>query len=94
MARCYVFASETYDHKLADIFDARFIPVDRARKISGTSIRENPLENWDLIPPCVRAHYAVRVCIFGPESTGKSALTQNLAKVDYCVFSESKEAQS
>ena len=79
----YVFASETYGHKLAEVLSARFIPVDRARSIrqvSGRAVRDNPLEHWDLIPPCVRAHYAKRVVVFGPESTGKSTLAKNLAE--------------
>ena len=49
------------------------------RPVSGTSVRDDPFANWDLIPPCVRAWYAKRVVVFGPESTGKSTLTRNLA---------------
>ena len=78
----FVFASEKYGHKLAEVLGAKFVPVDRSRQIRpvrATEIRENPYAHWDLIPPCVRAHYALRVCIFGPESTGKSTLAQNLA---------------
>ncbi len=77
-----VFASESYGHKLAEVLGARFIPVDpgrHIRSVSGTAVRGNPFEFWDLIPPPVRAWYVRRVCIFGPESTGKSTLTRNLA---------------
>lgn len=76
-----VFASESYGHKLAEVLGARFVPVDpgrRIRQVSGTAVRNDPFTNWDLIPPPVRASYARRVCIFGPESTGKSTLTQLL----------------
>lgn len=78
----YVFASEKYGHRLAEELGARFIPVDHSRTvraISGTAVREDPYGNWDLIPLCVRDWYALRICVFGPESTGKSTLTQNLA---------------
>lgn len=78
-----VFASEPYGQKLAEVLGGRFIPVnpDRGiRPVSGTAVRSNPFRNWDLIPPPVRAWYAKRVCIFGPESTGKSTLTKNLAE--------------
>jgi NadR type nicotinamide-nucleotide adenylyltransferase len=78
----YVFASEDYGFQLAEILDAKYIPVDHAREIvpvSGTQIRENPMKNWDYMPKPIRPHFLKRVCIFGPESTGKSTLTKNLA---------------
>lgn len=77
-----IFASEPYGQKLAEVLGGRFIPVnpDRSiRPVSGTAVRTDPFHHWDLIPPPVRAWYAKRICIFGPESTGKSTLTQNLA---------------
>lgn len=79
----FVFASETYGHRLSKELGARFIPVDPERsihRVSGTAVREDPHQYWDLIPDCVRRWYAKRVCVFGPESTGKSTLAQNLAK--------------
>lgn len=78
-----VFASEDYGAKVAEVLGARFIPVDPDRSImpvSGTAVRDNPYEHWELIPPNVREHYLKRVCVFGPESTGKSTLTKNLAE--------------
>jgi NadR type nicotinamide-nucleotide adenylyltransferase len=78
-----VFASEPYGQKLAGVLGGRFIPVnpDRSiRPVSGTAVRVDPYKHWELIPPPVRAWYTKRVCVFGPESTGKSTLTQDLAK--------------
>ena len=78
----YVFASEDYGRRLADELGAQFIPVDVARSgvpISGTAIREAPLRHWEHLPTCVRPYYAKRVCVFGPESTGKSTLARDLA---------------
>lgn len=77
-----VFASESYGRKLAEVLGGRFIPVDPDRDIrpvSGTAVRRDPFAHWDLIPPPVRAHYVKRVCVFGPESTGKSTLSRRLA---------------
>jgi HTH-type transcriptional repressor of NAD biosynthesis genes len=79
----FVFASEDYGGPLAAILDAEFVPVDKARlvmPISGTAIRERPFEHWQYLPPCVRPYYAKRVCVFGPESTGKSTLAERLAR--------------
>lgn len=78
-----VFASEDYGARLAQETGARFVPVDRARlavPVSGTMIRNDPFRYWDFLPVPVRAYYAKRVCLFGPESTGKSTLAVALAK--------------
>ena len=78
----FVFASEDYGHRLAAVLGAEFIPVDVNRTaipVSGTAIRQHPFDHWQYLPHCVKAHYVRRVCVFGPESTGKSTLTQELA---------------
>ncbi len=78
----FVFASENYGWKLAEVLEAQFIPVDIERiavPVSGTAIRANPMKHWDYLPPVVRSYFAKRICIFGPESTGKSTLTRQLA---------------
>ncbi|MGI9473731.1 MAG: AAA family ATPase [Rubripirellula sp.] len=79
----HVFASEHYGWKLAEVLDATFIPVDIDRSIqpiSGTEIRSDPLAHWQYLPNVVRRHYLRRVCVFGPESTGKSTLARQLAE--------------
>jgi NadR type nicotinamide-nucleotide adenylyltransferase len=79
----FVFASEPYGARLADELGARFVPVDMARaavSVSGSKIREDPLAHWDLIPRCVRPYFVKRVCVFGPESTGKTTLARRLAE--------------
>jgi NadR type nicotinamide-nucleotide adenylyltransferase len=79
----YVFASEAYGAKLAEVQGARFVPVDPARAVmavSGTKVRTDPMGNWQHLPRCVRPYFVRRVCVFGPESTGKSTLAQRLAQ--------------
>ena len=54
----FVFASEDYGRKLAEILDARYVPVDPLRElnpVSGTMIRDNPMKHWPMLPSCVRA---------------------------------------
>jgi HTH-type transcriptional repressor of NAD biosynthesis genes len=85
----HVFASEKYGHRLASELGARFIPVDVARAVvpvSGTRIRQDPIAHWDFLPRCVRPYFTRRVCVFGPESTGKSTLARSLAAHFHTAF--------
>ncbi|MEZ4460761.1 MAG: AAA family ATPase [bacterium] len=78
----YVFASEPYGFELAARLGASFVPVDIQREmvpVSGTAIRQSPMLHWDAIPDVVRPYFVKRVCIFGPESTGKTTLARDLA---------------
>lgn len=77
----FVFASEDYGKWIAEGIGAQFVPVDPSRTaipISGTEIRKDIYKNWDHMPEVVRAHFTKRICVFGPESTGKSTITQHL----------------
>jgi NadR type nicotinamide-nucleotide adenylyltransferase len=47
--------------------------------VSGTAIRAEPSKHWQYLPECVRPYFVKRVCVFGPESTGKSTLARDLA---------------
>jgi NadR type nicotinamide-nucleotide adenylyltransferase len=79
----FVFASEDYGRRLAEEVGARFVPVDPGRlavPVSATQVRDDPFVAWPHLPPPVRAHYAAAVCLFGPESTGKSTLARRLAE--------------
>jgi NadR type nicotinamide-nucleotide adenylyltransferase len=78
-----VFTSEGYGDELARRLGAVHVVVDRGRQlvpVSGTQIRERPLDCWRYLPPCVRPYYVKRVVVFGPESTGKTTLCQKLAE--------------
>lgn len=78
-----VFASESYGHRLAQEVGARFVPFDLARAaapVSGTAVRADPFRNWRYLPPPVRGYFSKRVCLFGPESSGKTTLANDLAK--------------
>ncbi|MCA9532805.1 MAG: AAA family ATPase [Myxococcales bacterium] len=78
-----VFASEPYGARLAVELGARFVPVDLDRSalsVSGTAVRADPLSAWDQLPRVVRPYFAKRVCLMGPESTGKTTLARRLAR--------------
>lgn len=79
----WVFASDAYGERLAKELGAEWIPVDPSRAavpVSGTAIREDPMTHWRFVPRCVRPHFVRRVCIVGPESTGKTTLAARLAE--------------
>ncbi len=78
-----VFTSESYGELYARYLGCRHVLVDqdrRAVQISATEVRANPLKHWDFLEPCVRAHFAMRICIVGAESTGTTTLAQDLAE--------------
>jgi NadR type nicotinamide-nucleotide adenylyltransferase len=77
-----VFTSEAYGDELAHRIGARHVCVDGARSavpISGTAVRADPLGRWEYLSPHVRAYFARRVAIVGPESVGKTTLAEQLA---------------
>ncbi len=75
----YVFASEMYGIKLAQIFDAEFIPCDINREIfpiSATKVRKNTILNFDKILPSLQEYLKTTVTFFGPESVGKTTASK------------------
>src|SRR5680860_39241 len=78
-----IFSSEIYGDYLAKYMNIEHAQFDLERKmvsISATDIRNHPFENWEYIPKVVREYFVKKICIYGPESTGKSTLTKQLAK--------------
>ena len=77
-----VFTSEDYGDPFARHLGCRHVQVDRARAavpVSATRVRADPLGCWEFLEPPVRAFYALRVCLVGAESTGKTTLAAALA---------------
>ncbi len=78
-----VFTSEDYGDEFAEYLGIKHFLVDKDRfifPVSGTAIRTNPFANWSFIPDQVKDYFTKRIVIMGPESTGKTVLTKNLAK--------------
>ena len=78
-----VFASEQYGARLAKELSAEFVMVDLDRKVvpvSATRIREDLLGQWEYLSPVVQRDLRKVICVYGPESTGKSTLTRQLAE--------------
>lgn len=78
-----VFASEDYGKTLGDLMGINHVIVDKERitvPISGTKIREKPLTNWGFISDVAKHYFVKRFAIIGPESSGKTVLSELLAK--------------
>lgn len=77
-----VIGSEHYIVQLAEELCARPVLIDPDRElhpVSGSAVRASPWQNWRWLPSPVQRHYRRRVCLVGPQSTGKSTLSAALA---------------
>jgi HTH-type transcriptional repressor of NAD biosynthesis genes len=52
--------------------------------VSATAVRKDVFANWKYLPDSVKPDFAIKVVILGTESTGKTTLTENLAKHFNC----------
>ena len=78
----YVFGSETYVFRLARELGAAPVLVDPDREVnpvSSSAVRDDPAAHWRFIPEAVRPYFQKRICILGPESSGKSTLAAELS---------------
>jgi len=84
-----VVSSELYGEPFARHLMARHVLFDAERKqvpVSATLIRSRPLTYWDFIAAPARPWFVRKICIYGPESTGKSTLTRRLAERFHTAF--------
>ncbi|MBG6221497.1 MULTISPECIES: AAA family ATPase [unclassified Janthinobacterium] len=85
-----VFSSEDYGPGFAGVLERHYamgavahVSVDPARTlvpVSGTLVRQDPQARSAFLSPIVRADFVTRVCVLGGESSGKTILTQALAR--------------
>lgn len=80
---CTVVASEPYGLWLAEVTGTHFMPYDPYREIrpvKATDVRNDPLNNFDLIAEEFQKYLRINVTVFGAESTGKTTLARDLAE--------------
>lgn len=78
-----VFTSEDYGDYLAEYMGIEHIPFDKARStvpVSAMAIRADPFFYWNYISDEAKPWFVKKIAIVGSESTGKSVLTECLAK--------------
>lgn len=77
-----VFGCNPSVHALAAELGAQCVILDpdhEAMPAPRAVVSRSAPQHWDLLPPVERSTPAFRICVTGPESTGKSTLTKELA---------------
>jgi HTH-type transcriptional repressor of NAD biosynthesis genes len=78
-----IISSEPYGEYVAEFLGIEHVMYDQSRNnvpVSGTMIRNNPVKYWDYISDVAKPYFVKKICICGTESTGKTTLTEKLAK--------------
>lgn len=78
-----VFTSEDYGAYVAEFMSIQHILFDKARStipVSASEIRSNPFYYWHFIADKAKPWFVKKIALVGSESTGKSVLTERLAK--------------
>lgn len=78
-----VITSEPYGKMVAEVMNIQAVLFDEARiqfPISATLIRNNLFQHWNFLPAPVKQSYAIKIVVLGTESTGKSTLSEQLAR--------------
>jgi HTH-type transcriptional repressor of NAD biosynthesis genes len=81
--------SEEYGDMVANYMGIKHILFDMERnqnKVSATAIRNDIFANWSFLPDSVKVDLSLKVAILGTECTGKTTLTEKLAKHFKCSF--------
>lgn len=82
-----LITSEEYGNFVAAFMNIQHIAFDIPKKhfpVSATAVRNDVFANWSFLPDSVKPHFAIKVVILGTESTGKTSLTEKLAKHFNC----------
>lgn len=86
-----LFTSEDYGKPFSKVLGIQHVLVDKERTtipVSGTAIRNNPIENWEYIPDRVKPYFIKKIVIMGAESTGKTTLVKRLAEHYNTIYVE------
>jgi len=84
-----VITSEMYGNYIAGFMGIKHIPFDIYKQkfpVSATAVRNDLFTNWEFLPDSVKTDFAIKVVVLGTESTGKTTLTENLAKHYNCTY--------
>lgn len=85
----HLITSEEYGNFVAVFMNIQHIAFDIPKKlfpVSATAVRNDVFTNWEYLPDSVKPDLSVKVVILGTECTGKTTLTEKLAKHFNCSF--------
>jgi HTH-type transcriptional regulator, transcriptional repressor of NAD biosynthesis genes len=86
-----IFTSEKYGDYVAEFMHIKHIQYNQDRSItpiSATMIRENPFKYFDYIVDVAKPYYTKKICICGTECTGKSTMSEKLARYYKTTFAK------
>lgn len=78
-----LFAPERFGLRLAEELGVDLMviePTVASVELESQAILKSPADHWERLPGPVTASLIRRVCVFGPESTGKTTLCEKLAR--------------
>ena len=78
-----LITSEEYGSFVAVFMNIQHIAFDIPKKlfpVSATAVRNDVFTNWEYLPDSVKPDLSVKIVILGTECTGKTTLTEKLAK--------------
>ena len=84
-----LITSEEYGNFVAAFRNIQHIAFDIPKKlypVSATAVRNDVFNNWQFVPDSVKPDLLLKVVILGTECTGKTTLTEKLAKYFNCSF--------
>ncbi len=84
-----LITSEEYGNFVAAFMNIQHIAFDIPKKlypVSATAVRNDVFNNWQYLPDSVKPDLLLKVVILGTECTGKTTLTEKLAKYFNCSF--------
>ena len=84
-----LITSEEYGNFVAAFMNIQHIAFDIPKKlypVSATAVRNDVFNNWQFVPDSVKPDLLLKVVILGTECTGKTTLTEKLAKYFNCSF--------
>jgi len=79
-----IIGSEKYIIKLAEVVECDYKMIDIKRDkfdISATMVRNNWIDNWSMLPESTKKFFQKKIAIIGPESTGKTTITNKISKL-------------
>ena len=82
-----VITSEEYGNYVASYMGIKHIAFDIHKQlfpVSATSVRNDLFANWKFLPDSVKPSFVIKIVVLGTESTGKTTLTERLAKYFNC----------